>query len=153
MAEALFEQYIEDIAARVETLRSEGVSPVVIGMDGMAASGKTTLAALLAERLDAAVIHMDDFFLPQGFRTPERLRTPGGNVYYERFCKEVVPYIRSGQLFGYRVFDAHKHIYTDNIRAGSSPASGTKKTKFYRLGFFMSNLRNFTIIRAFRVVI
>ena len=113
MAEALFEQYIEDIAARVETLRSEGVSPVVIGMDGMAASGKTTLAALLAERLDAAVIHMDDFFLPQGFRTPERLRTPGGNVYYERFCKEVVPYIRSGQLFGYRVFDAHKHIYTD----------------------------------------
>ena len=113
MAQGLFENYIEEIALRVDALRSEGVSPVVIGMDGMAASGKTTLAALLAERLDAAVIHMDDFFLPQGFRTPERLRTPGGNVYYERFCEEVKPYLRSGQLFGYRVFDAHRHIYTE----------------------------------------
>ena len=113
MAQGLFENYIEEIAERVDGLRAEGVSPVVIGMDGMAASGKTTLAALLAERLDAAVIHMDDFFLPQGFRTPERLRTPGGNVYYERFCQEVKPYIRSKQLFGYRVFDAHKHVYVD----------------------------------------
>lgn len=113
MAQGLFEQYIEEIAARVEALGNGGASPVVIGMDGMAASGKTTLAALLAERLDASVIHMDDFFLPQGFRTPERLRSPGGNVYYERFCKEVKPYLRSGQLFGYRIFDAHKHEYVD----------------------------------------
>ncbi len=113
MAQELFENYMEEIAARVDGLRAAGVRPVVIGMDGMAASGKTTLAALLAERLDAAVIHMDDFFLPQGFRTPERLRTPGGNVYYERFCQEVKPYLRSGQLFGYRVFDAHKHEYVD----------------------------------------
>ncbi len=113
MAQGMFENYIEDIALRVDALHSEDKRPVVIGMDGMAASGKTTLASLLANRLDAAVIHMDDFFLPQGFRTPERLRTPGGNVYYERFCKEVKPYIRSGQLFGYRVFDAHKHDYVD----------------------------------------
>ena len=113
MAQGLFENYIEEIAARVDAMLQSGTRPVVIGMDGMAASGKTTLAALLAERLDASVIHMDDFFLPQGFRTPERLRTPGGNVYYERFCREVKPYIRSGQLFGYRVFDAHKHVYVD----------------------------------------
>ena len=113
MEQRMFEQEIRDIAARVDAMLQSGTRPVVIGMDGMAASGKTTLAALLAERLDASVIHMDDFFLPQGFRTPERLRTPGGNVYYERFCQEVKPYIRSGQLFGYRVFDAHKHVYVD----------------------------------------
>ena len=113
MEQRMFEQEIQDIAARVDAMLQSGTRPVVIGMDGMAASGKTTLAALLAERLDASVIHMDDFFLPQGFRTPERLRTPGGNVYYERFCQEVKPYIRSGQLFGYRVFDAHKHVYVD----------------------------------------
>ncbi|MBQ3256889.1 MAG: hypothetical protein IJA67_05715 [Oscillospiraceae bacterium] len=88
MSQGLFENYIEEIAARVDAMLQSGTRPVVIGMDGMAASGKSTLAALLADRLDAAVIHMDDFFLPQGFRTPERLRTPGGNVYYERFCKE-----------------------------------------------------------------
>lgn len=113
MAEALFEKEIEEITTRVEALRKAGVCPVVIGIDGMAASGKTTLTALLSERLDASVIHMDDFFLPQGFRTPERLKTPGGNVYHERFCKEVVPYLRSGVLFGYRVFDAHSHVYTE----------------------------------------
>lgn len=113
MAEALFTNQIEEIAARVEALRMRGVCPVVIGIDGMAAAGKTTLTALLAKRLDASVIHMDDFFLPQGFRTPERLKTPGGNVYHERFRKEVVPYLRSGVLFGYRVFDAHTHVYTE----------------------------------------
>lgn len=112
MAEALFENQMEEIIARVEALQRAGVCPVVIGIDGMAAAGKTTLTRLLSERLDAAVIHMDDFFLPQGFRTPKRLKTPGGNVYHERFRKEVVPYLRSGVLFGYRVFDAHSHAYT-----------------------------------------
>ena len=113
MEQNLFAREITEIVERVAALQAAGVRPVVIGIDGMAASGKTTITALLAERLDASVIHMDDFFLPQGFRTPERLKTPGGNVYYERFKQEVVPYLRCGELFGYRVFDAHKHIYTD----------------------------------------
>lgn len=113
MEQHLFETEIQEIIRRVEALRVQGTDPVVIAIDGMAASGKTTLSALLAERLDAAVVHMDDFFLPQGLRTPERLRTPGGNVYYERFQQEVVPYLRSGVLFGYRVFDAHAHRYVD----------------------------------------
>ena len=111
MKSAIFEKEIAEITARVQALQAAGVRPVVIGMDGMAASGKTTLAALLEKKLDAAVIHMDDFFLPQGFRTPERLKTPGGNVYHERFRKEVLPYLRSGVLFGYRIFDAHAHEY------------------------------------------
>lgn len=113
MEQHLFETEIQEIIHCVDDLRTQGVNPVVIAIDGMAASGKTTLSALLAEQLDAAVVHMDDFFLPQGFRTPERLRTPGGNVYYERFKQEVVPYLHSGVLFGYRVFDAHAHQYVD----------------------------------------
>lgn len=112
MEHSLFAKEIQEITARVETLQTAGKRPVVIGIDGMAASGKTTLTALLEQALDASVIHMDDFFLPQGFRTPKRLKTPGGNVYYERFKEEVVPYLRCGDLFGYRVFDAHKHEYT-----------------------------------------
>lgn len=112
MEQTLFTKEIEEIKAHVEALQAAGKHPVVIGIDGMAASGKTTLTAQLEQALDAAVIHMDDFFLPQGFRTPQRLKTPGGNVYYERFKEEVVPYLRCGDLFGYRVFDAHKHEYT-----------------------------------------
>lgn len=113
MERNLFTKEIEEITRRVEVLQDGGKRPVVIGIDGMAASGKTTIAALLEAALDAAVIHMDDFFLPQGFRTPQRLRTPGGNVYHERFKEEVVPYLRCGELFGYRVYDAHRHEYTD----------------------------------------
>ena len=112
METAYFENDIIHIVARAIQLQKEGRSPVVIAIDGMAGAGKTTLSALLAQRLDAPVIHMDDFFLPQGFRTPERLRTPGGNVYYERFREEVSPYLRCGQPFAYRIFDAHAHRFT-----------------------------------------
>lgn len=107
-----FEQDMIHLAAQAVRLQREGKRPVVIAVDGMAASGKTTLSELLAQRLDASVVHMDDFFLPQGFRTPERLWEPGGNVYYERFAEEVVPYLRCGEPFAYRVFDAHAHRYT-----------------------------------------
>lgn len=77
----------------------------VIALDGRAAAGKTTLAAALAERLNAEVIHMDDFFLPPELRTAERLSLPGGNVHYERFCAEVADGILSGKPFEYSVFD------------------------------------------------
>lgn len=112
METSYFENDLVHIVARAVQLQREGKYPVVIAIDGMAGSGKTTLSGLLKDRLDAAVIHMDDFFLPQGFRTPERLWEPGGNVYYERFLEEVVPYLRCGEPFGYRVFDAHAHRYT-----------------------------------------
>ena len=77
----------------------------VIAIDGRAASGKTTKAELLSAMLNAPVIHMDDFFLPPALRTEERLAQPGGNVHYERFAEEVVPALRSGDAFSYRIFD------------------------------------------------
>ena len=42
---------------------------------------------------------MDDFFLPPALRTPERRSEPGGNVHYERFLTEVLPNLRSEDLF------------------------------------------------------
>lgn len=116
-----FEEDMIHLTAQAVRLQREGNCPVVIAVDGMAASGKTTLSGLLAQRLDAAVIHMDDFFLPQGFRTPERLWEPGGNVYYERFSEEVVPYLRCGEPFAYRVFDAHAHRYTGTRLVEAKP--------------------------------
>ena len=58
---------------------NNGIS--VIALDGRAAAGKSTLAAALAETLQAAVSHMDDFFLPLALRTPQRLAQPGGNIH------------------------------------------------------------------------
>ena len=114
MENQVFAAETEEIVRRVHQLQENGVSPVVIAIDGMAGAGKTTLASLLAAELDGAVVHMDDFHLPQGFRTPERLRTPGGNVYVERFQKEVAPYLRSGVLFGYGVYDHASRSCTEN---------------------------------------
>lgn len=66
-----------------------GHSPLIIGIDGCCASGKTTLAQRLAADFEADLIHMDDFFLPPSLRTPNRYREPGGNVHYERFYDQI----------------------------------------------------------------
>lgn len=80
-------------------------SMVNVAIDGNSASGKSSLAALLATIYDCNVIHMDDFFLPFPMRTPERLAEVGGNIDYERFSKQVVTGLTSGVAFSYGVFD------------------------------------------------
>lgn len=77
----------------------------IVAIDGRAAAGKTTAADLLSDALDAAVIHMDDFFLPAALRTRERLSRPGENVHHERFRSEVLPLLRDPKGFSYRRFD------------------------------------------------
>ncbi len=85
----------------------------VTAIDGRAAAGKSTLADELAAVTGASVIHMDDFFLPPALRTPERLAEPGGNVHYERFEREVLPYLRSREPFAYQRFDCSQMVLTD----------------------------------------
>ncbi|MBR5384005.1 MAG: hypothetical protein IK133_09300 [Clostridia bacterium] len=85
--------------------RLSGQQRAVVAIDGRCASGKTTLAADLAETLGAGVVHMDDFFLPAALRTPKRLQEPGGNVHYERFQTDVLPYLPHAEAFSYPRFD------------------------------------------------
>lgn len=84
----------------------------IIGIDGMAAAGKTTLAAEIAETFHGQVVHMDDFFLPAELRTEERLGEPGGNVHYERFSAEAASGLRRRALFEYGVFDCSRMTIT-----------------------------------------
>jgi len=77
----------------------------IIAIDGMCASGKTTLAALLQAVSGAKVFHMDDYFLPPEKRTPARLDEPGGNVDRERFLEEILKPLSEGRPFDYRPFD------------------------------------------------
>lgn len=83
----------------------------IIAIDGRAASGKSTMAQLLARILDAPVVQMDDFFVPPALRSEERFKVPGSNVHYERFEKEVLPYIKSRKAFRYRIFDCSMMDY------------------------------------------
>ena len=86
---------------------------VIIGIDGPCASGKTTLAKELAEITEAQLIHTDDFFLPHGLKTPERMAQPGGNVHYERFYEEVKEGLDSGKLFEYGVYSCAQGRITE----------------------------------------
>ena len=92
----------------------------VIAIDGRAASGKTTMANLLQEILEADVIRMDDFFLPPALRREERFRKAGGNVHYERFRAEVLPHLSLPTAFAYRIFDCSRMDYHGEREIGTA---------------------------------
>ncbi len=93
----------------------EEKSKVIVAIDGPCASGKTTLAAKIAEKFDAALIHMDDFFLRPEQRTPERLSEPGGNLDRERFQREVLVPLAQNEEFSYRPYLCSKGILGEKI--------------------------------------
>ena len=84
MAAAQMENLMDWVSAQL----AQGGGPLVVAIDGRCGSGKTTVAALLAQRLDCTVLHADDFFLRPEQRTPQRMAQPGGNFDRERFFTE-----------------------------------------------------------------
>ncbi len=82
--------------------------PVIVSIDGRAASGKSTLAERLAMTIGASIVRVDDFFLPPALRTEQRLDEAGGNIHYERFIAEVLPCLRGDEPFEYGIFDCQK---------------------------------------------
>lgn len=98
------------LKSAIETLpiSSKHTSPYIIGIDGRCCSGKTTLAAVLAEEYGCDTFHGDDFFLQAWQRTPERLTTPGGNIDYERLSEELLSPLSAGRKFCYRKFSCAK---------------------------------------------
>lgn len=89
--------------AKIDTLLKK--SPAILAIEGGAASGKTTLAAILREVYGCAVFHTDDFFLQPHQRTAERLGEVGGNLDRERFFDEVVRPLSGRRTVTYRPFD------------------------------------------------
>ena len=114
-------------SSRLSPLREEAAKllkkqdRIIIAIDGGAASGKSTSALNLSYLWGCSVIHMDDFFLPPELRTEERLKEPGGNVHYERFEEEVLPFLRGNSSFSYRLFSCKKMDFDGNIPVKPSP--------------------------------
>ncbi|MBO5167391.1 MAG: uridine kinase [Lachnospiraceae bacterium] len=98
------EHMIEEIVIRIQALLRKKEF-ILVAIDGRCASGKTTLASQLKERLDCNVIHADEFFLRPSQRTAERLTTPGGNVDYERLLEEVILPLKANREFAYKPYD------------------------------------------------
>ena len=96
-------------------------TPFLVAIEGRCASGKTTLAAELARRLGASLIHMDDFFLRPEQRTPARLAIPGENIDHERFLSEVLLPLRAGKPFAYRPFSCRSQTLTAPVTVEPGP--------------------------------
>lgn len=62
----------------------------VIAIDGPCGSGKSSLAALLANLFPSRVLHMDDYYLPLEQRAPGWEHTPCGNMDLERFRRQAL---------------------------------------------------------------
>ncbi|MCL2235722.1 MAG: uridine kinase [Defluviitaleaceae bacterium] len=104
----------EQLLDLIKQTLKEG-KPFLVGIDGDAAAGKSTLAVSLGKLYGCPVLHMDYFFLPPPLRTPERLAEPGGNVDYTRFNKEVLTPLLAGEPFKYRPFDCKTMDFAEEI--------------------------------------
>ena len=93
-----------------------GGGRVTVAIDGRCASGKSTLADALAERLGCAVFRTDDYFLRPEQRTPERFASPGGNMDRERLLDEVIlPLERVEETVVHRAFDCKTWAMTPPV--------------------------------------
>lgn len=99
------------IFERIEQLVANQGSTSVVAIDGRSSSGKSSLGQLLQDVYGCPVIAMDDFFLRPEQRTVSRLREPGGNIDYERFQLEVIPKLKGGNPFHYRVYNCQQNNF------------------------------------------
>jgi uridine kinase len=91
-------------------------SPRTIAIDGMCASGKTTLAELLHLQFpNSTVIHMDDFFLQPHQRTESRLQEVGGNIDYERFYEEIICNLNQSEGFTFRKYNCQNQTLGEPV--------------------------------------
>ena len=92
--------------------RENGKDYTIIAIDGPSATGKSTFAELIGEKYKCEIFHMDDFFLTEEEKTPERLAVPGNNVAWERFKTEVLEKLESGEPFKYQKYNCRtKEFY------------------------------------------
>ncbi len=118
----------EEIAGRIlaeaEKRRAEapgGGLKMLVALEGRCAAGKSTVAELLRERTGCGIVHMDHFYLRPEQRSRERYEEPGGNVDHERFVEEVLPGLKTGKEFSYRMFDCSVMELGESVSVPESP--------------------------------
>ena len=111
---------LEEALRLIETALA-GKEQILVAIDGPCASGKTTLAEALSDRLSCPVVHMDHFFLRPEQRTPNRLAEPGGNVDRERFKAEVLTPLQEEKECTYRPFVCSTMSLGEPIAVKKSP--------------------------------
>src|SRR5207249_2725946 len=102
----------EDLAAAV--VRAAADRPrILVGIDGPGAAGKSTLAGLLAGHLPgAAVVHVDDFYLPAALRE-SRAGEVGALFDLPRLARQVVLPAAAGSALRYQRYDWESDVLAD----------------------------------------
>ncbi|HHT45139.1 MAG TPA: hypothetical protein GXZ89_06570 [Fastidiosipila sp.] len=92
----------------------------ILGIDGMAGSGKSRLAVDLAERYHGKVIRLDHFYLPVDKRDRKDGAEAASHMDFARFRSEVLEPLRQGQPATHRVFSCQSQSFVGEREAGSS---------------------------------
>ena len=87
-------------------------APVLVALDGRCGSGKTTLAAQLAQQFPQSItVHTDDFYLPPASRVANWEQIPCANMDLERLRAQVLTPARAGQAIPYRAYSCRAGAY------------------------------------------
>ena len=106
----------------LEPLLANAAAPVVLALDGRCGSGKTTMAAALAEQFpDSIVLHTDDFYLPPADRVPGWEQTPCANMDFARLRDEVLAPARAGKPVLYRAYSCREGAYLPVQQLAAQP--------------------------------
>lgn len=112
---------LETVQSAIQELLDQDIRPVIVGIDGRCASGKTSLAEKLAEHFGCDVIHADDFYLRKEQRTLGRLSEPGGNIDRERMMEEIFGPLGHSSELRYRAYDCTQMCLGEEKRARTDP--------------------------------
>lgn len=101
-----------ELTEHIRALLTEAASPVIVALDGHCGSGKTTLAAALAQQFPACcVLHTDDFYLPPAQRVSGWERIPCANMDLERLHRELLLPLCAGQSAVYQAYSCREGAY------------------------------------------
>lgn len=103
VSERFFHYY--EVFLNLDRVKKAASAQVLVAIDGMCGSGKSTLGRVLERVYSCNLFHMDDYFLRPEQRTEERLSEVGGHVDYERFQEEVLDHISDPDGLTYQVYD------------------------------------------------
>lgn len=111
------------VLLRAQRVREQAspAAPALLAIDGRCGSGKSTLAMHVAEVFECPVFHLDDFFLPPGMRTKERLSQPGENVHHERFLEEILQPFLAGRAVRFCPFDCTLGAMGSAVKIAPAP--------------------------------
>ncbi len=106
---------MDQLINRLQAIKAEK-GRLLLAIDGRCGCGKSSLAAALAEVLEANVFHVDDFYLPFAAREPDWPERIAGNIDLARLRRELLEPLRAGQDLIYRPYDAHADRWKPECR-------------------------------------